>query len=50
MRLSELTPYLPAISHRLGSDPEVGGIAADSRRASPAPTPKSLVGDFHPCA
>jgi UDP-N-acetylmuramoyl-L-alanyl-D-glutamate--2,6-diaminopimelate ligase len=35
MRLSELTAHLPAIHHRLGPDPEVGGIAADSRRVRP---------------
>jgi UDP-N-acetylmuramoyl-L-alanyl-D-glutamate--2,6-diaminopimelate ligase len=35
MRLSELTAHLPAIHRRLGPDPEVGGIAADSRRVRP---------------
>ncbi len=35
MRLSELILHLPNIRQRLGPDPEVGGIAADSRRVRP---------------
>lgn len=35
MHLSELIAHLPTIQQRLGPDPEVGGIAADSRRVRP---------------
>ncbi|MCS7177792.1 MAG: UDP-N-acetylmuramoyl-L-alanyl-D-glutamate--2,6-diaminopimelate ligase [Anaerolineae bacterium] len=35
MRLSELVIHLPMIARRLGSDPEVSGIAADSRQVRP---------------